>query len=361
MGRADSTIRVNIIGDAKSLTKAANTAEGSVKGMNKQLLAVGGFVAGAFATREIIDFGQTALNEADRVGDAADRLEAQLGHLSDPLRDAADQFSNIGASEGDMLDMEARIADIGTAAGIADKDLAPFAESAAVLAAKMALATDVPADEWISKIGKAAASGDMRSLRDLGVNLSDAAVEAQALADTGKTLPDALTEQEKAAARAALIIADLEERYGAATDAGGDLEQRQATMQAKMETLSGKIGEHLEGPLQGLLDWMLHGIEGWELFAAWIDTNEGKLRELATPLARVNDLVGGLIGLLQTLARIDVPGWFEGVIGPQGGPNTGLNIRGGESKVNINVQGGSPEVIEQAVRRAINTATRHGS
>ena len=360
MARADSTIRVNIIGDAKSLSKAADTAEGSVKGMNSQLVKVGGIVAGAFATREIIDFGQSALDEADRVADATGRLEKQLGDLSGPLIDAADKFSDLGQSEGDMLDLEARVADIGTAAGIADDKLAPFAQSAAELAAKMALATDTEADVWIEKIGKAAGKGDARALRDLGIFLDDAAVNARALADTGKPTVDALTDQDKAAATSAIVLEKLAEMYGTVGEGAGDFEQKQAELQAKMETLTGKIGEHLEGPLNDLLDFNLTGIEGWELFAEAVAENEQQIRELLTPLARAIDLLGAFVDLINTINSIDIGAAFEGFLGPQGGRNTGLNIRSPDSKVTINVQGGSPEVVEQAVRDAVNRTGRRG-
>jgi hypothetical protein len=362
MPRADSTIRVNIIGDAKSLTKAADTAEGSVKGMNKQLLKVGGIVAGAFATREIIDFGQTALAEADRVGDAFDRIEAQLGpELAAGLRDRADDFHALGSSEGDMLELEARLIDIGTAAGIAADKLAPLAEDAAEVASAMALATDVPADEWIAKIGKAAASGDQRALRDLGINLDDAAVAARALQDSGKDLPEQLTEGELAAARQAIIIETLTARYGDVTTAGGDLESKQADIQAKFETLTGKIGEGLEGPLSDLLTWILQGIEGWEMFAGWLDKNADKVAELGTPLGVVADWLGKIVGLLQEINKIGLPSWLGTGSGGTVTFGGGAGPRGpGISTTTVNVQGGSPEAIEQAVRKAIYTINRHG-
>lgn len=253
MARADSTIRVNIIGDAKSLTKAADKAEGSIKGMNSQLLKVGGIVAGAFVTREIIDFGQTALDEADRVGDATGRLEDQLGNLSGPLVDAADEFARLGASEGDMLELEARITDIGIAAGISKGELADMADDAAATAAGLALITDEDADVWIDRIGKAA-GGAEKPLKDLGINLTDTEVAARALADTGKDSAEQLTENELAAARLELILEKLTPRLEEVNTGTGDLEQKQAELQARMETLTGKIGEHLEGPLNDLAE-----------------------------------------------------------------------------------------------------------
>ena len=287
--RADSSVNVNITGNAKGLTKAVDKAEASMGGINKTALKLGAGLAIGFATDKVLDFAQTALKESDRVGDAATRLRGTLGKLADPLVEAADGFSDLGQSEGDMLDLEARIADIGIAAGITAEKLAPMVTDLAEVAAKAALVSDIPADEWISKIGKAAASGDMRALRDLGIFLDEAAVNARALADTGKPTVDALTGAEIAAARMALITAELEKRYGDATAAGGDFEQKQLAIGAKFETLMGKIGAGLEGPLNSLLEFILKGIEGWELLAQNTD-------EAAKAFGNATAIIKGMLG-----------------------------------------------------------------
>lgn len=349
MPTGDSTIRVNIIGDAKSLTKATDTAESSVKGMNKKLVAAGGIIAGAFAVDAVLDFGQTALAEADRVADAAGRIEKQLGpELAKTLRDRADDFSAIGASEGDMLDLEARFIDIGTAAGIADENLGPLAEDASEVASAMALATDVDAATWLDLIAKAG-GGAKKPLKDLGIDLDEAAVAARALRDSGKDLPDQLTEGELAAARQAIIIETLTERYGDVTTAGGDLEANQAAIQAKLETLMGRIGDALDGPLNDFLTWLLNSAA--TDLAEDIGQIQDAIEDLLTPLARAVDLLRAFASLAPNIGK--------------GDPNLDPTRRnrtpfksGSGSNVNININGGSPEVIEQSVKRAVDSFTR---
>jgi hypothetical protein len=363
--RADSTVRVNIIGDAKSLAKAADKSEQAVGGIGKQAKIAGGIIAGAFAVDQVLDFGQTALDEADRVGDAAGRLESQFGDLSVQLKDTADEFAFLGASDGDMLELEARIADIGTAAGISKGELAGMADDASSTAAALALITDTDADTWIDAIGKAA-GGSERPLKDLGINLTDAEVAARAMADTGKDTADALTDGELAAARLELILEKLAPRIQEVTDGNADLEQKQAEVQAKWETLTGKIGEGLEGPLSDLLSFIITGIEGWELFAHWMGENEQAFRDILGPIARVNDALSALLGIigdvLEGLGKIGEGPDFSprNGRGPQSRASGQLSGAPGGGGTTINVQGGSPEVIEQAVRRAINSTARRG-
>lgn len=368
MARADSTIRVNILGDAKSLQKAAATSETAVGGLNKKLVGIGAGIAGAFAADAVLDFAQTALKESDRVGDAAGILEAQLGELAQPLIDAADEFDRLGASEGDMLELETAIVNVGTALGITKAELAGTATEAATTAAALALITDTDADTWIDLIGKAA-TGSERALRALGVSVTDAEVEARALATTGKDTADALTDGELAAARLELILEKLNPRIQETVTGTGDLEQKQAQLQARMETLTGKVGEHLEGPLNDLLGWVLAGIDGWEMLAGKLDAAGASfdaafdiVKAALGPIGLVTDALDGLIDALNTAIGLwNAAPWNSGtpsgsIPGRAGGGSSG----GSRSMTNVYVQGGSPEVIEQAVRNAVRTTARRG-
>jgi len=356
VARADSTIRVNIIGDAKSLGDASRDAEKSVGGIGKAAKVAGGLIAGAFAADAVLDFAQTALRESDRVGDATTRLEEQLGGLAAPLIANAEHFAELGASAQDMLELEARLADLGTAAGIADAKLAPMAQSVAEGASALALLGDTDAATFVDLIGKAA-GGASKPLKELGISLTDAEVEARALADTGKDNADALTDGELAAARLTLIMEKLAPRIAAVTEGEADLEQKQSELQAKFETLTGKIGAALEGPLTDFLTWVLSGIEGLGLLGqqtlalgVFADTVLAPLGRLADALRTVVDIASNAIGLLNQLGAASAPrGMSQAQRSGSGGGGPG------GSGVTVQVQGGSPEVIEQAVRDAVAT------
>jgi hypothetical protein len=295
-------------------------------------------------------------------------LEAQLGDLSAPLIAAADDFERLGASQGDMLDLQAAVVDVGTALQIARPELAGMATEAAKTASGLALITDTDADTWIDQIGKAAAGGD-RAMRALGVSVTDAEVVARALATTGKDTAEALTDGEQAAARLDLILEALAPRIEEVTTGSADLEQRQAELQARWETLTGRIGAGIEGPLNDLLAWIITGIDGWALLSDRIGGFDKAIGDALTPVARMIDLQRELIGVLaQAIALLNQ---FAGAAGQFGadflsGTGRGTPLpRGGlraiQGQTTINVQGGSPEVIEQSVRRALQQIAGRGS
>lgn len=296
MARADSTIRVNIIGDAKSFGKEMDKATGKLGGLGKVALGIGIGVA----TDQLLDFGQTALNEADRAGDALTRLKLQIGDLADPLNEAADDFVRMGQSRQDILELEAAFADIATSAQLGAPDIATFADEAAATAAAIALLGDDDAATVIEQIGRAGA-GSSKAMLALGISVTDAEVEARALATTGKDTADSLTAGELAAARYALVLEALKPRLDAVADGSGDVEQKQAELQARWETLTGRIGEGLEGPLNDFLAWTLAGIDGLERLDEFLGLVEQGFRDVLGPVARFADGLRTVLGLLASI------------------------------------------------------------
>ena len=71
-----------------------------------------------------MDFGADGTQGSrPRSGCSGPHRGSARGPRCTALVEAADGFTELGLSEGDMLDLEARIIDIGTAAGITDDEL----------------------------------------------------------------------------------------------------------------------------------------------------------------------------------------------------------------------------------------------
>lgn len=356
MARADSTVRVSIIGDAKGLTRELDKADGKLKGFGSSAAKVGAAIGTVVAADQIVDFANTALSEFDRIGDATARLEKQLGEdLAAALVDSAEDWHELGLSAQDALELEASIADVATALGVAAPDIASLADDTAATAAALSLVTDLDADTAIDLIGKAAAGSD-KAMRALGVSVTDAEVEARALRDTGKQSADALTDNELATARWNLVLEDLKPFLDDAVQGTGDLEQKQRELEAKFETLTGKIGGALEGPLADFLDWTLSGIEGWEMLGdalsdAKIDLT-GVLDVIRTMIAPFTTLLDVTQGIADALGQIGAgpPRSQSGrrSVSPSsfGGGGTRSS---GPTVVNITT-GADPEEIATAIR-----------
>lgn len=322
MAGADSVIRVSIIGDAKKLIGAVGEADRATGGLVKSSAKVvgAGIVAGV-GIRKGFDLVGDALTEADRLGDSMTRLEQQLGGpLADEIASTAKGFEDLGQSKGDILELSARFADIATSAGIADETIADLSPTVSGIAASMALLGDADADTVLDQIAKAAA-GNAKPLKDLGVNLTDADVQARALALSGKDVGDKLTDAELAAARLSLIIEALNPKLIDARDGTSDLEQSQSELQARTETLSAELGEKLAPALNEVLGAILYtidlipsAVDGYSMLADGAVTSA---QRIAGPFAEILQDLRDIVGLLPFVGDDNV-GHVGGLIGAQG-------------------------------------------
>lgn len=304
MASSKSVINVSIIGDAKKLIGAVNQADVATGGLVKSAAKIA--VTGV-AIRKGFDLIGDSLGEADRRGDAIQRLEAKLGDLTPELVRASDGFSKIGASSQDILELEASFADLATSAGLAKPAIAGSATELSVAALAMAQIHDADPSAILDAIGKAV-GGQTRGIKEYGVNLTEAAVAQEAMKETGKTNAKSLTDQELAAARVTLILQAFKPSIDAATSGTVDLAQRQDELGAKFETTMGKIGAGVEGPLTDVLtfindeiDAIPYAVAGWQNLGAAIDSFG---RQALAPLARVND---ALEDILFNLSHINIP------------------------------------------------------
>jgi hypothetical protein len=353
VANGDSKVTVKVVGDAAGLSRELGKAEKDVGAFSSKAKVAGAAAAAGFlvAGAAAVEFGQTALAEADRAADASQRLDLQIGALSGTLKETAGDFAELGQSRQDILELEAAFADFATTAGLADAEIASMADEAAATAAAIELLGGADAATNIDLIGKAA-DGSEKAMKALGINISKADVEARALRDTGKPTAEALNESERAAAAYKLVLEALAPKLTAVAGGQGDTEQKAAELAARWETLTGQIGESLEPALNDLLGQVLAGIDGWAMLG-------GAARGFTADLNKMIPGIEEAIGQLRTLLSLSNPSLFG--LGkftfaqPSAQPSSGGggDVRRTAPTVNINVQPRDGADTERAVVNAL--------
>lgn len=273
MASASSVIRVSIIGDVKKLNTAFSQADKATGGLlaSTARLATGLFALETAGTAAAGFIGDS-IDEYDRLSDATFNLQTQLGTLAGPLIESAEGFERIGASKQDMIEMEARFADIATATGIADTEIAQFADDAAATAAAMGLLSDKDPSETLDLIAKAA-GGSAKAAKELGVSLLDGVDPATQLKN---------------------ILEQLKPKLDAASTGTMDLEQHQKAMEARIETLQAKIGEQLNPVLLDFWEGLNLAADAMAGIPEDLKQIEDAARTILAPLGNLNDLLGGI-------------------------------------------------------------------
>ena len=173
---------VRIVGDAKGMTKATKEAETGLKGFEKGLGSVQKALAGAFAGGAILAFAKVSIQAALEDTRAQERLAKTLKNV-------------VGANDEGVAAVERSIATMEKQFAVADDQLRPAFETL-VRATKdvgqaqslMQLALDVSAGsgKGLQEVTVAlvkAMGGQMRGLKDLGINVKTAAGDTASFVD----------------------------------------------------------------------------------------------------------------------------------------------------------------------------------
>lgn len=287
MARGDSTIRVSIIGDARKLVGALGDADRASGG----LLASAGkvLVAGA-VIRQGFDLVGDALDQADRVGDATARLNIQLGEVNtQSLKDLSGEMSALGQSAPDVLELAANFADLASAAtDLTDAQIAQMAPDIIAVAAAVERLGGQSAEAGVTAIGKfiSGARGAQAAALELGLEFN---------------------KDSTAAERFQQVMAALGPKVDQVAGATAGLDDKQAQLGAKWETFLATVGPGIEEHLSNVLDFIIDEVNaipgaiiGWQRLGAVI---EGGMRDALGPIARVNDLLQTMLGLLGQASR----------------------------------------------------------
>jgi hypothetical protein len=280
MSTASSIIRVSIIGDAKKLVGAIDTANKKTDGLLSSGTKV---VAGSLLALGVIDkafdFVNTSLDNADKYADAIERISgATSADFAANVASISDDFTKIGLSNAEFADFAAKFVDLATAAGTAQPLIEKMTPDIVTLATAVAATTGKTVDEVIEDIGKAI-KGSQKPVEEYGIVI-----------DSALSPDDQLTS----------IIDQLTKKFPDAQKAAEDFAGAQGELDAKMETFSTHVGMAVEGPLTDLLnifnttfDNMDNGIEGYHRLH---DVIKGFSPAAFPQLGDLFDLLNNIIG-----------------------------------------------------------------
>jgi len=274
-----ATLKVEILGDAKSAVRAADQTgraysrlegdlgktEGRARRARSSFAgAAGGMAAmagpAAAAGAAVVGAGAGLVKLAGFASDSAEALSAAqqvygkgFAQIESASKSAA---TTVGLSQTEYLDAAKTLGVFGMSAGKSGTDLAGFSQEMVKTAADLASFhnTDVPTA--IAAIGSGL-RGEAEPLRQFGILLDDASLRQQALSmGLIKTTKTALTPQQKVLASQQLILKQVGAANGdfARTSSGAANQQRILTAQIKDQ--AAKLGQGLLPAGTRVLTWL---------------------------------------------------------------------------------------------------------
>lgn len=206
---------------------------------------VGGVLAGAFAVKQIANFGKECLElgsdlaEVQNVVDVAfPTMNAQIDEFA---KNAATQF---GLSETMAKRYSGTFGSMASAFGFAEKEAAAMSTELTGLTGDVASFYNISQDEAYTKL-KSVFTGETESLKDLGVVMTQTALDQYALANGFGKVTSKMTEQEKVALRYAFVQDQLANASGDFARTSDSWANQMRVLTLQFDSIKASIGQGL--------------------------------------------------------------------------------------------------------------------
>lgn len=214
MAKSDGTVYIDTLMDTKGFSKGIKSAESKLGNLRASIGKLGGAIAAAFAVKEIIKFGKEAIELGSDLQEVQNVVDVTFTSMSEQVNEFA---KNAAQAAGLSQTMAKRY--VGTfgamakAFGYSEAQAYNMATALTQLTGDVASFYNISQDEAYTKL-KSVFTGETESLKELGVVMTQTALDSFAMANGyGKTTKQ-MSEMEKVALRHAFVISQLSSAQG---------------------------------------------------------------------------------------------------------------------------------------------------
>ncbi len=252
-----------------------DTMDGAESTVSTTAAKIAKAIGSAFVTKQIIEFGKAAIGVASDLNEVQNVVDTTFGtdgaiKVNEWARNAAEAF---GESELQAKQFTSTLGAMFKSMGVGQADMEEMSMSLAGLAGDMASFYNLDPTEAFEKL-RSGISGETEPLKQLGINMSVANLEAFALSEGITTAYNSMTQAEQATLRYQYIMSATADAQGDFADTSDSLANQQRILQLEIQTLAAEIGQDLMPIAQEILTIARDGIQ-------WIGENKGALEGLA--------------------------------------------------------------------------------
>ena len=232
-------------------------------------------IGSAFVVKQVIEFGKAAIGVASDLNEVQNVVDTTFGtdgaiKINEWARNAAESF---GESELQAKQFTSTLGAMFKSMGVGQADMEEMSMSLAGLAGDMASFYNLDPTEAFEKL-RSGISGETEPLKQLGINMSVANLEAFALSEGITTAYNSMTQAEQATLRYQYIMSATADAQGDFANTSDSLANQQRILQLEIQTLAAEIGQDLMPIAQEILTIARDGIQ-------WISENKDALEGLA--------------------------------------------------------------------------------
>lgn len=275
--------------------KATNAVEKQTEKIKSAFGKIGKAVAVAFSVTALISFGKSCIELGSALAEVQNVVDVTFGAMSETInhfaRDALEQF---GLSETSAKKYTSTLGAMLKSMGIATNQAAEMSMEMTGLAADMASFYNLETDVAFEKI-RAGISGETEPLKQLGINMSVANMEAYALSQGITKAYSAMSQQEQAILRYNYLLSVTADAQGDFARTSDGWANQVRVLTERFNALKAAIGQGLIAvltPVIRMLNQLLAKIlTVTDAFSNFISKITGKNTKTTTS---VNEMGGAL-------------------------------------------------------------------
>ena len=247
-----------------------------IMGMAKK---AGAALAAAFAVKKIVDFGKSCIDLGSDLAEVQNVVDVIFPHMADQVdKFAKSAASSYGLSETMAKKYSGTFGSMAKAFGFTEKQALNMGTSLTALTGDVASFYNLNQDEAYTKL-KSVFTGETESLKDLGVVMTQTALDAYAMSNGFGKTTSAMSEAEKVALRYQFVQDQLSAAQGDFARTSGGWANQVRILSLQFDSLKATIGQGLINVLTPVLKV--------------INTLLGKLSVLASAFKSFTELITG--------------------------------------------------------------------
>lgn len=274
----------------------------------------GATLAAAFAVKKIVDFGKECVNLGSDLAEVQNVVDVTFPRMTAQVdKFAKDAAASFGLSETMAKKFTGTFGAMAKAFGFSEREAYDMSTTLTGLAGDVASFYNISQDEAYTKL-KSVFTGETETLKDLGVVMTQNALDAYAMANGYGKVTAKMSEAEKVALRYAFVQNQLTAATGDFTRTSDSWANQVRILKLNFESLKATIGQGLISVLtpvikviNSLLAKLMALASAFKSFVALItgkkaDSGSGGIGVLGAEAATAGDNLGSAAGAADSLA-----------------------------------------------------------
>lgn len=276
---ADGSVIIDTRMDTSGVQKGVSAIKQSFNGLGSAVKKIGLLIGGAFAVGKLVQFGKECVELGSNLAEVQNVVDVTFTTMSDKVNEfAKNAMTSAGLSETMAKQYVGTFGAMSKSFGFSEAQAYDMSTALTQLAGDVASFYNISQDLAYIKL-KSVFTGETETLKDLGVVLTQSALDQYALANGyGKTTSE-MTEQEKVALRLAFVQKQLSAASGDFVRTSDSWANQVRVMQLQLQSLKATVG-------QGLINIFTPVLKV-------INTLLGKLATLANAFKSFTELITG--------------------------------------------------------------------